>query len=205
MSNAISLNPHAMALPMNRDTAGKEMIADKAALFETVFKDNFKSLHSYASSIIKDEAAAEELVQGIFLKLWERSVTLPATLSVVAYLYKSVYNESLNYIKHNKVKDKYRRHAINTGNIYEESDPAAVRQLQQQIDKALNELPEQCRTVFQLSRHEDLSYRAIAHRLGISVKTVEGHMGKALRLLRTRLAPFLPLLLLFINVKNLLP
>ena len=205
MSNAISLNPHALALPMNRDTAGKEMIADKAALFETVFKDNFKSLHSYASSIIKDEAAAEELVQGIFLKLWERSVTLPATLSVVAYLYKSVYNESLNYIKHNKVKDKYRRHAINTGNIYEESDPAAVRQLQQQIDKALNELPEQCRTVFQLSRHEDLSYRAIAHRLGISVKTVEGHMGKALRLLRTRLAPFLPLLLLFINVKNLLP
>ena len=205
MSNAISLNPHAMALPMNRDTAGKEMIADKAALFETVFKDNFKSLHSYASSIIKDEAAAEELVQGIFLKLWERSVTLPATLSVVAYLYKSVYNESLNYIKHNKVKDKYRRHAINTGNIYEESDPAAVRQLQQQIDKALNELPEQCRTVFQLSRHEDLSYRAIAHRLGISVKTVEGHMGKALRLLRTRLAPFLPLLLLFINVKNQLP
>ena len=205
MSNAISLNPHAMALPMNRDTAGKEMIADKAALFETVFKDNFRSLHSYASSIIKDEASAEELVQGIFLKLWERSVTLPATLSVVAYLYKSVYNESLNYIKHNKVKDKYRRHAINTGNIYEESDPAAVRQLQQQIDKALNELPEQCRTVFQLSRHEDLSYRAIAHRLGISVKTVEGHMGKALRLLRTRLAPFLPLLLLFINVKNLLP
>ena len=205
MSNAISLNPHAMALPINRNTADNEMIVDKAALFETVFKDNFKSLHSYASSIIKDEAAAEELVQGIFLKLWERSVTLPATLSVVAYLYKSVYTESLNYIKHNKVKDKYRRHAINTGNIYEESDPAAVRQLQQQIDKALNELPEQCRTVFQLSRHEDLSYRAIAHRLGISVKTVEGHMGKALRLLRTRLAPFLPLLLLFINVKNLLP
>ena len=205
MSNAISLNPHAMALPINRNTADNEMIVDKAALFETVFKDNFRSLHSYASSIIKDEASAEELVQDIFVKLWERRETLPATLSVTAYLYKSVYNESLNYIKHNKVKDKYRLHAINTGNIYEESNPAAVRQLQQQIDKALNELPEQCRTVFQLSRHEDLSYRAIADRLGISVKTVEGHMGKALRLLRTKLAAFLPLLLLFIKVKNLLP
>ena len=168
-------------------------------------KTILKSLHSYASSIIKDEASAEELVQGIFVKLWERRETLLPTLSVTAYLYRSVYNESLNYIKHNKVKDKYRLHAINTGNIYEESNPAALRQLQQQIDKALNELPEQCRTVFQLSRHEDLSYRAIADRLGISVKTVEGHMGKALRLLRTKLAAFLPLLLLFIKVKNLLP
>jgi RNA polymerase sigma-70 factor (ECF subfamily) len=72
-----------------------------------------------------------------------------------------------------------------------------LRELEQQLRAAINELPEQCRTIFQLSRYEELRYREIGSRLGISVKTVENQMGKALKLLRARLIEFLPLLLLY--------
>ena len=67
------------------------------------------------------------------------------------------------------------------------------------VINVLNELPEQCRTVFQLSRFEDMKYKEIADKLDISVKTVENHMGKALKLLRTKLVDFLPLLLILLS------
>jgi RNA polymerase sigma-70 factor (ECF subfamily) len=89
--------------------------------------------------------------------------------------------------------------------IGHDTDHAALRELREKIDEALNELPEQCRTIFQMSRYEDMRYREIADRLNISVKTVENQLGKALKILRTRLADYLPILaLLFINFKHLL-
>ena len=191
---------------MNNDSAGNVSAADSTIIFEEVFKTNFKSLHIYACTILKDEAAAEEMVQNVFFKLWEKRGQIEITHSVTGYLYRAVYNESLNYMRHHKVKATHKAHTINTNKEYEEtSDPAAIKELQQKIDAALNELPEQCRTVFQLSRFEDLKYRMIAEQLGISVKSVENQMGKALKLLRLRLVEFLPvLLMLFINLKNLM-
>jgi RNA polymerase sigma-70 factor (ECF subfamily) len=73
------------------------------------------------------------------------------------------------------------------------------KELENKFREALNELPEQCRTVFQLSRFEDMKYKEIADKLDISVKTVENHMGKALKLLRTKLVDFLPLLLILLS------
>jgi RNA polymerase sigma-70 factor (ECF subfamily) len=76
-------------------------------------------------------------------------------------------------------------------------------ELERRLQTAINELPEQCRTIFQMSRFEELRYQDIAHRLGISVKTVENQMGKALKLLRMRLIDYLPLLvLLLLNFLN---
>jgi RNA polymerase sigma-70 factor (ECF subfamily) len=72
-----------------------------------------------------------------------------------------------------------------------------LQELERQLRAAINDLPEQCRTIFQLSRYEELRYRDIGLRLGISVKTVENQMGKALKLLRARLVEFLPLLILY--------
>ena len=72
-------------------------------------------------------------------------------------------------------------------------------ELEKKIHSALNELPEQCRTIFQMSRFDELKYREIADKLGISVKTVESQMSKALRLLRVKLVDFLIFILLFIH------
>ena len=161
--------------------------------FEQVFKAHFKSLHGYALAILKDESTAEEVVQNIFFKLWDKAEALTITGPIAAYLYRAVHNESLNFLKHQKVKRSHQTHTLyHMRNETETSTKAGLKELEQQLHKAMNELPEQCRTIFQLSRFEELKYREIADQLEISVKTVENQMGKALRLLRVKLVDFLP-------------
>ena len=173
---------------------------DEAA-FEQVFKTHYKNLHAYAFTMLKDEDEAEEMVQQVFFKLWERSEHLSFSGSIAAYLYRAVHNESLNFIKHQKVKAGHQLHvAYSMKNKSEQAQPKMIRkELENKFREALNELPEQCRTVFQLSRFEDMKYKEIADKLDISVKTVENHMGKALKLLRTKLVDFLPLLLILLS------
>ena len=174
---------------------------DKAA-FEQVFKTHYKNLYAYAFTILKDENEAEEMVQQVFFKLWERSEHLSFSGSIAAYLYRAVHSESLNFLKHQKVKETHRLHvAYSMKNKSEQPQGKMIgKELEQKFREALNELPEQCRTVFQLSRFEDMKYKEIAGKLDISVKTVENHMGKALKLLRTKLVDFLPLLLILVKL-----
>jgi RNA polymerase sigma-70 factor, ECF subfamily len=170
--------------------------------FEKVFKDNFKKLQSYAITIVSDENVAEEMVQNVFFKLWDRSETIHIQASIAAYLYRAVYNESCNYLKHQKVKQvflHYSKHAMSDISTEKASKKVLVTELEQRIKNALNDLPEQCRTVFQLSRFEELKYQQIADTLGISIKTVEAQMGKALRIMRVKLVDYLPLVFLFLN------
>lgn len=205
MSEAIIFNLEYPILAMDNDKAGIYLLnADSAALFESIFKSNYKNLHIYAISLVKDSAVADEIVQNVFYKLWEKKEKVKIQTSITAYLYRSVYYESLNLIKHAKVNESYKKYVSNTTKDHESpGDTASLKQLQQKIDTALNELPEQCRAIFHLIRFEELKYRDVADKLGISVKTVENQMGKALRVLRTKLAEFLPvLILLFINLKN---
>jgi RNA polymerase sigma-70 factor (ECF subfamily) len=112
-----------------------------------------------------------------------------------------VHNESLNFLKHQKVKAGHQLHvAYSMKNKSEQAQPKMIRkELENKFREALNELPEQCRTVFQLSRFEEMKYKEIADKLDISVKTVENHMGKALKFLRTKLVDFLPLLLILLS------
>lgn len=174
------------------------------AVFEKLFKTHFKALHAYAYTMVKDESSAEEIVQNLFLKLWEKKDDLIIHTSLKAFLYRSVYNECLNYIKHQQVKLKYQQHSAYT--MKDESDHASsglqVKELEQRLQEALNRLPEGCRTIFQMSRFEELTYREIADKLMISIKTVENQMGKALRILRLELVDFLPMLVLLLTWMN---
>ena len=174
---------------------------DEAA-FEQVFKMHYKNLHAYACAMLKDEDEAEEVVQQVFFKLWERSHNLSFSGSVAAYLYRAVHNESLNWLKHQKIKAGHQLHIAYSMKNKSETIAGKMQQkeLENKFRQALNELPEQCRTVFQLSRFEDMKYREIADKLEISVKTVENHMGKALKLLRTKLVEFLPLFILLLEL-----
>lgn len=172
--------------------------------FEDVFKTHYKSLHAYAFTLLKDEMAAEEMVQNVFYKLWERSDSIHISGSIAAYLYRAVHNESLNHLKHLKVRSQHQLHVSYRAG--QDNDSASKRlhakELDERLRKALNELPEQCRTIFQLSRFEELRYKEIADRLDISVKTVENQMGKALKILRFKLVDFLILILLFIRLAS---
>ncbi|WP_317172490.1 RNA polymerase sigma-70 factor [Pedobacter foliorum] len=166
-------------------------------VFEQMFKAHYKELHSYANVMLRDEDTAEEIVQSMFLKFWEKRALLNVQTSIKAYLYKCVYNDSLNYIKHQKVKTKYQDFAAYTMNDHHEAASSRVEltELQFKLREALNELPEHCRTIFQMSRFEELKYREIAEQLDLSIKTVENQMGKALKILRLKLADFIPLIL----------
>lgn len=165
------------------------------AAFEQVFKTHFKNLHAYACSMLRDDMAAEEAVQNIFLKLWERSDSLSIAGSLAAYLYRAVHNECLNQLKHEKVKEAHALHVAYISPTHRDTPSRSLqaKELEQRIQKTLNELPEQCRTIFQMSRFEELRYREIADRLGLSIKTVEAQMGKALKIMREKLADLLPL------------
>lgn len=165
--------------------------------FEQVFKTHFKNLHMYAYTILRDHALAEDTVQNVFYKLWEKIEGLTLSGSIAAYLYKSVYHESLNYLKHQKIRIAHQTHIVRQ--MKDQTDTGSKKVLLSELEKrlqtAINELPEQCRTIFQMSRFEELRYREIGDRLGISIKTVENQMGKALKLLRVKLIDFLPLIL----------
>jgi len=195
-------------MELENDAIGIVLAQKDETAFEQLFKKHFKRLHAYAFTILRDEIEAEEAVQQVFFKLWERNVrkdspgeNLSLTGSVSAYLYRAVHNESLNYIKHQKVRSNHQLHVAYR--MKNEVDHPAKKimagELEKKIHTALNELPEQCRTIFQMSRFDELKYREIADKLGISVKTVENQMGKALKLLRQKLVDFLVFILLFIH------
>lgn len=174
---------------------------DSAIVFERIFKEQFKKLHAYAYSILQDSDEAEEAVQNVFYKLWEKKEKIPELQSVAAYLYRSVYNECMNFVKHEKVKNTYEAHAIHHGGLASSAvDNAETKELEGRIAEALSSLPEQCRTIFQMSRFEELKYREIADKLGLSVKTIENQMGKALKILRTKLADYMTILALLFTL-----
>lgn len=166
--------------------------------FEQLFKAHYRGLHAYANTILRDDDLAEEMVQGMFLKFWEKRELLNIQSSIKAYLYRSVYNDSMNYLKHQKIKTKYQDFTLHSMDTSHEPASAKVElsQLEMKLKEALNELPEHCRTIFQMSRFEELKYREIAAQLGLSIKTVENQMGKALRILRLKLADYVTLLAL---------
>jgi RNA polymerase sigma-70 factor, ECF subfamily len=166
-------------------------------VFETLFRDYYERLCNYANTFLNDIDEAEELVQNTFVSFWEKREAIEIHTSVKSYLYKIVHNNCLNRIKHEKVKQDY-------GNDYRYVAPDGFdnatqqligKELEQEINRAIETLPPQCRQVFKLSRFENLTYAEIAEQLDVSVKTIENHMVKALKIMREELKDYLPTLI----------
>ena len=166
--------------------------------FETIFKQYYEGLCRYALVWLKDKDESEEIVQKVFVTIWEKRRELEIQTSVKAYLYKSVYHASLNAIKQKKKQEDY-LHMKQEKEEISYQTTQSTKELELQIDKAIKQLPEQCGLIFKMSRFQDLKYREIADVLNISIKTVENQMGKALRLMRQNLADFLTVLILLIQ------
>ena len=137
--------------------------------------------------------------------IWEKRADLEITLSLKSYLYRAVHNHCLNRFKHATVREAHREYTENfIPQSYESvTEVIHANELEERIEKAVSTLPEQCQKAFRMSRFEELKYQEIADQLGISIKTVENQIGKALKILRSELADYLPSLLilvyLFIN------
>ena len=161
-----------------------------------IYLEHYDALHRYAFTILKDDMLAEEMIHQVFLKLLESNTSVTIHTSLKAYLYRAVNHECLNYLKHQKIKRTYRSY-VNTTNYHTETPSGQMiyKELEKRIWQAINELPEQRRTIFQLSRFEQLKYAEIASQLGLSIKTIESQMRKALQSLRKKLADYLPILI----------
>ena len=168
--------------------------------FDEVYMAYYPALNRYACTMVRDDAVAEDMVHNVFLKLVENGAGLSHSTYQKAYLYRAVYNECMNYIRHEHIITGYKNQQIPATEQSAQADTTSLqhKELKQAINTALSLLPEQCRKVFQLSRHEELTYKEIAAVLNISVNTVEKHMVKALKKLRIQLEEYLPLLIFWL-------
>ena len=185
--SAIPGSPDADRALFARLSAGDE------AAFDTIFRTWYAPLVRIAEGVVRERAPAEEVVQDVLLEVWRRRAQLGGEDSPRAYLIRSVRNRALNHVRHLRVQQKS---APYVASRLEEAPEGASRVVEAELDAAVRasvaQLPPRCREVFELSRVHGLSYAEIARSLEISVKTVEAQMGKALRTLRERLAPWLP-------------
>ena len=163
---------------------------NQEAFFESLFQTYYKPLCKFSFRILRDKDIAEDVVQTCFVNLWKKKDATVLKTSFKSYLFRSVYNRSINEYARAK---KYRNEDVSVLESVQTSrneDPLLVLQAQdtqKKIDQAIAAMPDGCRTIFLMSREEQLSYKEIAELLEISVKTVENQLGKALRILREHL------------------
>lgn len=170
--------------------------------FEQLFRTFYGPLCGYATKLLKSTDDAEEVVQAMFFKVWERRADLLIETSFKAYIYRAVHNACLNQLKHEQIRQQYATHVKATQIEGVETDVLEHKELEQEISRAIGQLPEKCREVFELNRTEGLKYKEVAQLLNISEKTVENQMGKALKLLRGSLGRYLKMLMPWIFFLN---
>jgi RNA polymerase sigma-70 factor, ECF subfamily len=165
--------------------------------FEMLFKERFKELVFFAQRYVKDLDSAREITHDAFIALWEKRKTIDVTRSVNSWLMTSIHNKCLNHLRDNK---KFDQNILALEHLLSEPDQGYDKLVSEEttamIHQAIDELPEKCREIFKMNRFDNLKYQEIADALGISIKTVETQMSKALQHMRTRLQPYLKLLLL---------
>jgi RNA polymerase sigma-70 factor (ECF subfamily) len=162
--------------------------------FEQLFRDYFTPLVWYSMKIVKDQDSAREIVHTVFVGLWEKIDTIDFSRPVKPYLYTSVYNRSVNYIRdHKKFTGEEK---IDPDNNLQESNLLELQEMEERIHSAVSGLPDKTREIFELSRFENKKYQEIAIKLNISVKTVEARMSEALKILRVKLSDYIKILII---------
>jgi RNA polymerase sigma-70 factor (ECF subfamily) len=168
---------------------------DRSALKE-LFQLHYLPVCQTIQRLVRDQSTVEDLAQEVFLRFWNKRHQIHIKSSLSAYIRRMAANEALGYLRSRKIFEEEEvilNDEHQSGQNVEEQ--ALHTELEDHIKAAINELPPKCRTVFVLSRFEELTYQEIADRMDISIKTVENQMGRALRILRTKLKSYLYLLL----------
>jgi RNA polymerase sigma-70 factor (ECF subfamily) len=156
--------------------------------FRRLFESTNQLIFNFLYYRLGNVEAAEDILQEVFVKLWEKRDQINEHMSIKSYLMTIAHNLAANWVRHNHVVMRFQLEQANehpmSENPYLEYE---FRETQNLLTEALAGLPNQPRIVFMMSRFEGLKYQEIAERLGLSVKTVESHMVKALKMLRESL------------------
>jgi len=177
MSNTLSTKEQEWIEGLNR--------GEDSALRQ-IFDQYYKYLVVTAFNYVHDNSKAKDLAQDVFVELWKKREKITITSSLKFYLRRSVINKALNFIKSQKRFDFGEEALDNNWTSNETSVEKKLEgdDLQAVINAAIDSLPDRCRTIFNLSRFENLSHKEIAAQLDISTKTIENQMTKALKVIR---------------------
>lgn len=170
----------------------EQLKSGNSKALEAVYKRYYVQLCQVAFRKLEDEALVEELVQDVFLNLWTKRKELDVNGSLIAYLYATLRNKALHEIRAKIIKARHYLHISERGKGYsaDPEDDYVAKEMARKVMEVVESLPTQCREAFLLSREEQLSYKAIAARMHISVNTVEKHIGKALKILKRELKDY---------------
>jgi RNA polymerase sigma-70 factor, ECF subfamily len=183
--------------------------------FEVLYRTFYPDLCDYLYRYIDTPTICEELIQDLFMNIWMNRESWNPTDSLSSYLYVSARNRALDYLKHLEVEERYlksQKISINSRifsmndlpeDLVNREDKTELDDFSMRVEEAILNLPPRSRQIFRLSREDGLTYREIAEYLGLSVKTVETQIGRALQKLRdnltSRLTVLLPIISLFVS------
>jgi RNA polymerase sigma-70 factor (ECF subfamily) len=175
--------------------------------FRDIFHNNYQPLCHLSLHYLQDEDEAKGVVQDAFMKLWEMRDDLEVSSNIRNFLFTIVKNNCLNILKRRQIllkhheKIRWMEMHYQYESLSKMSDNyLEIQELEEKIAEAVRNLPEHCRIVFEMSRFEDLKNREIAEKLGITQKTVEAHLTKALKILRNELKDYLPVILVITKI-----
>lgn len=194
---------------MQEKTASKDIIPSGEAFafsnpkaLERLFKQHYTELCNYSFRYVKQAEIAEEIVQDLFVHLWQKEVPLSVHSSVKAYLFTSVRNRSVNYLKSQFARQKFESDGNHQAGMLTDNtrETLEYEELWKLVQEAIAKLPPQCRIIFEMSRFGGFSYQEIADELQLSPKTIENQMGIGLKKLKEYLRSSWDLLLVLLAI-----
>ncbi|MCB2409510.1 RNA polymerase sigma-70 factor [Hymenobacter lucidus] len=166
--------------------------SDAEAFMELLFREFYRPLGNVIQRVVRDKEATEDLLQDVFLRIWNGRDTLVISTTYRAYLHRAALNAALRYQERGKRQVAWDDAPVSAEPRVDDALHALYQQeAEGSVEAALDLLPPQCRVVFTMSRYDEMSYQQIADTLDISPKTVENQMGKALRIMRQQLSGLL--------------
>ena len=164
--------------------------------FAEIYDRYWELLFRHARRMVKDDNLAQDIVQDVFISLWDKIGQMDLRLSVSSYLYASVRNKILNLIERDKVRNNYLESMTAFISHGENITDHRVRErmLKEKIEQEVSLLPAKMKQVFEMSRKDNMSHKEIAETLSISDKTVKKQMSNAIKILRLRLGSLLSLI-----------
>ena len=171
----------------------EKLKAGDPEVFTEIFSVYYRDLVMFAFSFTHDMEDSEEIIQDVFVKLWEEHEKINITISIKSFLLKTIQNRCIDWHRHKKIVNSYSTYIIDNSPLFEyDTDNYILRsELEGKIEKAIASLPEKFKEAFEMNRFEGLKYTEIATKLNVSVRTVEVRISKALELLRKSLIDFL--------------
>lgn len=165
----------------------KQLISGNTKAYDHLMNLYYKNLCSYAYTLINDHAKAEDIVQNVFVEIWLGRKKINPNFSIKNYLFKSVYNEFIDHYRKNKPVIYLEKKYLEAVDIVNEKEYENFDDLMKLVNSEIEKLPKKCREVFLLNKKEGLTHIEIAEYLDISIKTVEGHITRAFKILGEKL------------------